>query len=154
MVDELIQIVDFSHRTNGKLAQMRVDHDRLCIRIADDANAYVTHKLVQLIAELRAEIRVFDVVNRTVKQFTVVGHHARTFGAEMGMIVNAIEQILDARMFWNSAKKAAHIYNINKVYKQKTIHKNVPVDGPQKYRKNQLNKKRFQKLAFSYQPNE
>ena len=99
MADQLVQVVDFGHRSDGKLAEMRVHHNRLCIRVADDANADVAGEFAQLVAELRAEIRILDVVDRTVKKFAVVGHHTSTFGAQMRVIVNAIEQVLDASVF-------------------------------------------------------
>ena len=85
MVDKFIHVIDLGHRSDGKLAEMRVDDDRLCIRVADDTNAAVASKLVHghLIAELSAEISVLDVVDRAVKHLAVVSDHTRALGAEM-----------------------------------------------------------------------
>ena len=83
MVDQLIEIVDFGHSGDGKLAQMRIDDDGLRVGVADDADADVADELPQLIGELRAEIGVFDIVDRAVEQAFVVSDHACALCAEM-----------------------------------------------------------------------
>ena len=83
MLDQLVQVVDFGHCTDGKLTQMRVDHNGLSIRIANDTDTDIADKLAQFIAELCTKIRILDVVDGTMEQFTIVSHHTRTLGTEM-----------------------------------------------------------------------
>ena len=42
---QLIDVIDFRYRDNGELTQMRIDHDRLRIRIADDTYTGVALEL-------------------------------------------------------------------------------------------------------------
>ena len=85
VVDQLVDVVDFGHRTDGELAQVRVDDDGLRVGVADDADAEVALKLIHahLIAELGAEIGILDVMDRAVEHGAVVGHHTRALGAEV-----------------------------------------------------------------------
>ena len=85
VVDQLVNVVDFGHRADGELAEVRVDDDGLCVGVADNADAEVALKLIHahFIAELSAEIGILDVVDRTVEHSAVIGHYARTLGAEM-----------------------------------------------------------------------
>ena len=85
MVDQLVNIVDFAHRDDGELAEVRVDDDGLRVGVADDADAYIADKFIhsQLVAELRPEIGVLDVVYRTMEHRAIVGHQARPLGAKM-----------------------------------------------------------------------
>lgn len=63
---------------------MRVHQHRLCIRITNDTNTGITFKLSQFVLELRTEIRVLQIVNRTEETMlcTIRGHTAAT-GAQM-----------------------------------------------------------------------
>ena len=83
MIHQLVHIVDFGDGGDDELAQMRVHHDGLGIRVADDANADVAREFPYLVIELGSEIGVFDVMDRTMEQFAIVSDHAGTFCAQM-----------------------------------------------------------------------
>ena len=84
-VGQLVDVVDLGHRADGELAEVRVDDDGLRIRVANDTDADVASKFVHrhFIAEFSTEVSVFDVVDRAVEHRAVVGHHARSLGAQM-----------------------------------------------------------------------
>ena len=77
---------------DGELTEVGVDDDRLRIRIADDTDSGISHKLVESRLELRTKIRTFQIVNRTCETgFLIVCSHTAAPGSQMRIIVGAIE---------------------------------------------------------------
>ena len=64
-------VIDFSYCDDGELAQMRVYHDRLRVRITDNADTRTTFELRKFRFKLRAEIRTLQIVDRTHKSLSL-----------------------------------------------------------------------------------
>lgn len=107
-LNQFVNIIDSGHRSNGKAAKMRIDRNRLRIRITNDTNAQITSEFTNFIAEFRPEIGIFDVVNGTMKKIALARHHAGTLCAKVRMVINAIEQVRRTRFLRDNAKKATH----------------------------------------------
>ena len=56
------EIVDARNRDNGEATEMGIHHQGLRIRVADDTNARIALKLIQLIPELGPEIGVVNIM--------------------------------------------------------------------------------------------
>ena len=107
-----IEIAYLGHRDDGKLAQPAVEQDGLRVGVADDT--YTRRrggKLVEVALKLIAEIRILKVVDRTHKlvRVAVVGSHAAATGAKVRVIVGAIVQLIDTRLFTHDSKEASHV---------------------------------------------
>ena len=95
--NQIVLVVDLANGADCKSTEVRIDEQWLCIGIGDDTNARVATKLVQLVFELRAEVRVGDIVNASFEAVLLVeGCHTRTACTEVGMVVGAVEDIGDA----------------------------------------------------------
>ena len=49
-------VVDFAHGAYCEAAEMRVDHDRLRVSVADDTNANIAQHFIDILTEFCAEI--------------------------------------------------------------------------------------------------
>ena len=89
---QFLDVIDLGNRHDGELTEVGVDDDRLRIRIADDTDPGISHKLVESRLELRTKIRTFQIVNRTCETgFLIICSHTATPGSQMRIIVGAIE---------------------------------------------------------------
>ena len=61
-----------------------------------------------VVLELGAELGVGDVVDEPGERPSVRRGHAAAHGAEVGMVIRAVEQVRDARLFGSHAEKSAH----------------------------------------------
>ena len=68
-VFQLLDIGYFCDGNNGEAAEVRVDNDRLCVCVTDDADTGVSFKIVQFTLELGSEIGTFQIMNGTDKPF-------------------------------------------------------------------------------------
>ena len=94
----LAYVVDFGHGDNRIAAKMRVYDYGLRISVADHSQSLTSRESVQLVLELGTEIISLQTVNGPVEpRLGVEGHKAGTFRSQMGMIVSAVEEIVDAR---------------------------------------------------------
>ena len=91
--NQLIGIVDLSDGDNCVCAMVRAYQKRLGIIVGNDADAHVALHLSHIVCELGTEWGILNVVNRAVESILAVDCHACTPGAEVGMVVRAIEQI-------------------------------------------------------------
>ena len=89
---QFLDVIYLGNRHDGELTEMGVDDNRLRIRIADDTDSGISHKLVESRLELCTKIRTFQIVNRTGKtSFLIVCSHTAAPGPQMRIIVGAIE---------------------------------------------------------------
>ena len=88
---------------------MRVDDDRLRIRITDDAYALITRERVEFVFKLRTEIVALQIVNLTTETLLlVVHHHTRTPCTEMRIVVSAVEQVVHTALRADGSKESSH----------------------------------------------
>ena len=107
-----VEIAYLGHSDDGKLAQAAVEQDGLRVGVADDAYARrCGGKLVEVALKLVAKISVLKVVDRTHKlvRIAVVGSHAAATGAKVRVIVGAIVQLIDTRLFTHDSEEASHV---------------------------------------------
>ena len=90
---KLIHIVDFGHRHDRKAAKMGIHHDRLCIRVTDDANTDIALEFTDSFSEFCPEIGILYVMDRAVKNIIMHSNHTASFRSQVRMIVYAIKQI-------------------------------------------------------------
>ncbi len=105
---QLGDVIDARHRAYGKTSQMGIAHNGLGIRIADNSNAFVPLHLVDVDRELALELGVLNVVDVEVHHTVVDGAEAGTTGAEMRMVIGAIEKVCSTRLVADNSKKTAH----------------------------------------------
>ena len=100
LVGYLAHVVHLRHRHHGIAPQVRIDEDGLRIGVADDADARLSHKSVELALEARAEIVAFQTVNASAEALLCVErHHTRTLRTEMRVVVGAVEQVVDTLFY-------------------------------------------------------
>ena len=87
---------------------MGIHHDGLCIRVADDTDAKVPLEFFQVLAEFGAEVGVLYVVDGTMEEILVKGHHTGAFRAEVGVVVYTVEKVRIAGSVRDNTKKTAH----------------------------------------------
>ena len=98
---------------------MRIAHNRLCVRVADDADALVAQHLVDVGVEFGFELRVLDVVDVEVDNAVVDSAETGTAGAEVRMVVGTIEKFRCAGFAGDDSKKTAHkllFFKDDKIY--------------------------------------
>ena len=66
---QFLDIDYFSDCDNGEAPEVRIDDDRLCVCVANDADAGVSFKFVQFSFKLGSEISTFQIVNGAYKTF-------------------------------------------------------------------------------------
>ena len=108
LADQFLEIVDLSHRRDGKAAEVGLDQQRLRFIIRNAGNTQIALHAACVPLELGAERRVFDIVDRTVKSTGAVYRHAAAACAEVRVVVHAIKQIEYTVVFRCYAKKSAH----------------------------------------------
>ena len=107
---QLFKVVDFGHRNNGELAQVRVDHDGLRVVVADDTDTGVALKTGELRFELGAEIRTFQAVDSPHETCAGgISGHTATFGSQMRIIVCTVEQICHTFRLCDCTEKTSHL---------------------------------------------
>ena len=126
LLDQFLQIVDAAHRGDRVIAQMAAHDQRLRLRIGNTADAHGALHLVHVVFKLRAEGRVFNIVNRTLEARLAVYGHAAALGAQMRMIVRAKEQIEHAVRLRGNAKESAHCEHLLHVCPRGLSDKNKP----------------------------
>ena len=105
-------VVDAGNGDDSELSEVGVDDDGLCVGVGDDAYAALALEVGKVSLEFGPEVRVFDIVDLAgeVNFLTVVGRHARAAGAEVGVVVHPVEELVGARfVFFNYTKKTTHI---------------------------------------------
>ena len=99
---------------------MRVEEDRLRISVTDHAHAAVAFELFQLRLKFVPEIFIFQVVDPSPEPYlTVIVNQTGALGAEMRMIIRAVEHIINATASGNRTVKATHNGKIDKFLEQK-----------------------------------
>ncbi len=86
---------------------MRTDDQRLRLVVADHADAAGAPHFLDILLELGPELRVGDVVDVAHELVVKCGHAARA-GAEMRVVVGAVEQVEYTVLFRSYAKETAH----------------------------------------------
>ena len=84
LLDQFIDIVDLSHRRDGKAAQMGTGQQRLGFIIGNTADPAVALEFGYIMFKFGSEGRVFDIVNRTVKAlYRIIYGHSASSGPKM-----------------------------------------------------------------------
>ena len=97
LVLQRLHVRDEPHRHEREDAEVRLHHKRLRIGVGNDAKAHMPTEMSEILLELRAERRVLDVVNRPQKLPSGLQHrHAATVRPQVGMVVDAEEQVRNA----------------------------------------------------------
>ena len=110
LVLQFVQVGYLGHCHQGKTAQMASDDDGLRVIVAYHAYATRSLELVEFTVKLIAEVTAFYIVNGPDKTlFLAIGGHARTLGAQMAVVVGAIEQVVDAFGPGDHAEESSHI---------------------------------------------
>ena len=116
LLRKFLQIDDFRNRHQRKTAKMAVHEHRLSISVADDTNARLAQKLVQLWLESSAEIGVFEIVNTPEELARVAkGCHTATFCPKMRLIVCAVKKVSNTLLFLYCTKESTHCLIVNVV---------------------------------------
>ena len=66
---QFLDIDYFSDCDNGEAPEVRIDDDRLCVCVANDADAGVSFEFVEFSFKLGSEISTFQIVNGAYKTF-------------------------------------------------------------------------------------
>ena len=89
---------------------MGIHENGLRIGITDDANALIARKRVEFVLKLRAEIVALQIMDFTAEAFFFVKHHhTGTLGAEVRVVVCAVEQIVHTALRADGSKKTSHV---------------------------------------------
>jgi hypothetical protein len=105
---ELVEVVELPHCDDRVGAVVRADDERLIVVVTDDADPHAALELRQVILELAAELGIGDVVNDAAKPRPVPHGHPAPHGAEVRVIVRAVEQVRDAVVVRHDAEQSAH----------------------------------------------
>lgn len=66
---QFLDISYFSNSNNGEAPEMRIDNDRLCICVANNADSSISFEFVQFSFKFGSKISTFQIMNRTDKTF-------------------------------------------------------------------------------------
>ena len=66
-------------------------------------------KAAQVVLELGAELAVLDVVDDALETCAVAHGHAAATGAQVRVVVRAVEEVGDAVVLGDDAEEAAHV---------------------------------------------
>lgn len=103
------EVVDFGDGDHGVASEVGVYDDGLRVGVADDSEPLAAVEVVELILKFRAEVVALDAVDRAVEaQLGVESYQSGTFCAKMRMIVCAVEQVVDTRLFGDCSEEASH----------------------------------------------
>ena len=107
---ELLDVVELADRHDAVHAQVGRDEQGLIVHVADHADAAARPaEVFEVGPELRAEHLVGDVVNGTDDGAVGIRDgHAAANRTEVGMVVDAVEKVVDAVVFRDDAKETAH----------------------------------------------
>lgn len=106
---QLFEIVDTPDGHQRKAAQMRGERDRLRLHVADDADPLPRAlETGQIVLELVAEIGVLQRMDGPYEILSVVKSHAAALGAQMRVIIGAVEDVSHAVPLRDTTEKAAH----------------------------------------------
>ena len=96
-VHQLLRVVNPPHGDDGVSAVVGADDEGLGVVIGNTPDAKVALHLVYVLVELGAKGGVLDVVDGPVKAGILPVHrHARTAGAQVGVVVRAEKQVQQA----------------------------------------------------------
>ena len=99
LLRQFVEVLDFRHGHDGKAPEMGIDDEGLGIGVANHADAGgAALETAERRLEFSAEIRVLSVVNGTREGFFffVVACHAASAGAEVRVVVGAVEEVSSA----------------------------------------------------------
>ena len=108
-IDQLVDVVDDTHRADGVQAQMGAHQQRLWVGVADAAHADVALELMQRAFKFRAEGGVFNIVDLPDEPgLRPVNHHAAPAGTQMGVVVRAEKYVQSHIPVGDRSKITAH----------------------------------------------
>ena len=94
-LNEAFLIVDPADCTDGKIAEMAANQQRLRFVIGNTGNTQITAHIVYILFELCSEGRVLDIMDLTLEtQLAVIHDHTAASRSQMGMIVDAVIKIV------------------------------------------------------------
>ena len=92
---KIINVVNSTDRGYRKVAEMRADDERLRLAVGYTADAEIALHFLDVMLELGAERRVFDIVYRALKAVFAVYGETSAAGSEVRMVVSPEKQIKD-----------------------------------------------------------
>ena len=108
-LNQFVRIADQADDTNCKISKSRADKQRLRVRVADAADTEMTVHLLAHSFEFSAEGRIRDIVYIPLEPIIrIIRSHAGALRSQMGMIVNAEENVLYAVLMSCDPKETAH----------------------------------------------
>ena len=109
-LDQLLRVVDDTHRSDGVQPQVGPHQQGLGVRVTDTADAAVAVELAQVLLELGAERGIFNGVDLALKSvLLVVDQHTAPAGAQVRVVVHSEEDIQGHVLVRHRAKKASHV---------------------------------------------
>ena len=108
LLQDLIGIVDASHRRDRVGAVMRTDDQGLRVEVRDAPDPVMALHLIHIARELCPERRVFDIVDGTVEPFGAVDRHACPSGPQMRVVVRPVKEVKNAVLLKCRCEKSAH----------------------------------------------
>ena len=106
---QLVGVVDPPYGGDGEQTQMRPDQQGLRVGIGDGADTGVALEFGKIRFKLGAERGVFDIVNLALEaQLLVVDCHAAPACAQVGMVVGAEKDIVNAVFVGDGSEETAH----------------------------------------------
>ena len=105
---DLLQVVNNADRYDGVRAEVRADDERLRLVVADHANPAVALHQLDVVFELRAELRVRNVMNVALEPGPVQHRQPAPACTEVRMIVRAVKQVVHTVFFRSYPEKTTH----------------------------------------------
>ena len=68
---QLVIIIHFANRCDRKASQLRLDQQRLRLKIGDTANPQIALHLSDIMVKFRSKRRILNIVDRTVKSLSL-----------------------------------------------------------------------------------
>ena len=105
---QILHGVDPPDGDDSKGPQMRADHQRPSVVVADDAGPLAAFELGQIGFELGAEVVVLYAVNRTPDIVQILHRPAAAARTQMEVIIGAVEKIVHTVRRRRCAEQTAH----------------------------------------------
>jgi hypothetical protein len=105
---QLIHIIYFADRHDGKGAQAGANDQGLGIVIADNPDTLVALQFGQVGFEFGSKVVIFNIMDRPGKVGAVFDRQSAAFGAKVRMVIGSVEKVIDTILSADTAEQTAH----------------------------------------------